>query len=92
MLIGTECDKVILWNISQHYFLVYVSYSVSVGNFLRKCIILSSIFYIHMKGIQCIKAGKAVAILLRSTQNKEQQHMLSENIKKFTVLLHTKYS
>lgn len=45
-----------------------------------------------MKGIQCIKAGKAVVILLKSTPNKEQQHMLSKSIKKFTVLLHTKYA
>lgn len=45
-----------------------------------------------MKGIQCIEAGKAVVILLTSTQNKEQQHMLSKNIKKFTVLLRTKYA
>lgn len=91
IVIGTECDTVTLWSISQHYFLVYMPYIVSVGNLLHKHIILPSIFEIHMKGIQCIKAGKAV-VLFKSRQNKEQQHMLSENIKKFTVFLHTKYT
>lgn len=65
---------------------------VSVGNLLHKCIILAGIFEIDMKGIQCIKAGKAAILLLKFTQIKEQQHMLSKNIKKFTVLLHTKYA
>lgn len=62
MVIGTECDKVTFWSISQHYFLVYMPYIVSLGNLLHKCIILPSIFEIRMKEIQCIKAGKAVAM------------------------------
>lgn len=91
MAIGTECDKVTLWSISQHYCLVYMPYIATVGNLLHKYIILPNIFETHVKGIQCIKAGKTAVILLKSAQNKEQQHMLSKNIKKFTVLLHAKY-